>query len=521
MIRREFIAGLAAGAVGGFALSRLPASTEPKWDAEADVVIVGGGAAGCTAALSAVDAGANVIVLESAPVLGGAGSLCIGSVTVPLSGLQKKAGIVDNADDYMEDIMHRAGAMGSRMDKALLRVLAENGGATIDWLMAAGVDIRGPFEFPQAHRVKRMHMLYPKSAEWPKVIRPILDRKGVDIRFETQGIELYRNEAGRIVGVKALDRNTRRTLNLRASRAVMLTAGSVEANPAMLGRFMRPEVAHLQPANHWREGDGLKMAAAVGAEMTVFDFVTKPEVRGWPPGPSAASLKRERWLPYSMVDAGAILVNNRGERFIVETASNEQLALTLEDQPYKAGYVIFDSLVANLFNKWPMIVSSLPGIGDVSGIGGFGTVDDLIARGGIRKASSLEALAKVTGIDPQGLAAGVARWNSHCQAGVDPDFQRTTFGHPEAKTVGAGIRVPPFYCHSPLKALLMPGDVSVLINTRMQVLDVFGKVIPGLYAGGDMGHGNMLLTVTGHGVRMGWAFTSGRLGGGFAANDEA
>jgi fumarate reductase flavoprotein subunit len=365
-----------------------------------------------------------------------------------------------------------------------------------------------------------MHMLYPKSAEWPKVVRPILQRKGVDIRLETKGIALYQDADRRVVGVKAIDQNTGRAVNIRAHRAVMLTAGNMEASPALLGRSMRPEIAHLAPVNHWRDGSGLTMAAAIGAGMTVLDFVSHPQVRGWPPGPSAASLKREGWLPFGMVDAGAILVNKRGERFISEAAPAAELSLVLEKQPYKTAYLIFDKRVADIFNKWPMIVSSLPGIGDVSGIGGWGTVDDLIARHGIKKADTLEELATHTGVDPQGLVAGVTRWNEHCKAGRDPDFSRATFGHPQAKTVGAGIRVPPFYCHSPLKALLMPADVSVAINTRLQVLDVFGKVIPGLYAGGDMGHGNMLLSVTGHGVRMGWAFTSGRLGGGFAATDN-
>lgn len=519
MIRREFISGI-AGAAGGYAIAELRTSSVPNWDGEADVVIVGGGASGCAAALSAVESNAKVAVLESAPVLGGAGSLCIGSISVPLSGLQKKAGIVDNVDDYMEDVIHRAGETSSRMDKALLRLLAENGGPTIDWLMGLGVDIRGPFEFPQAHRVKRMHMLYPKSAEWPKVIRPIMQRKGVDIRLETKGVELYQDARKRVVGVRAMDQNTGRAVYIRAHRAVMLTAGNMEASPSLLGRSMRPEIANLAPVNHWRDGSGLTMAAAIGAGTTVLDFVSKPQVRGWPPGPSAASLKHEEWLPFGMVDAGAILVNKRGERFANEATADIQLSLELQKQPYATAYLIFDKRVADIFNKWPMIVSSLPGIGDVSGIGGWGTVDDLIARKGIKKADTLNGLATLTGIDPQGLEAGVARWNGYCKVGRDPDFNRSTFGHPLAKTVGTGIRLPAFYCHSPLKALLMPGDVSVAINTRLQVLDVFGKVIPGLYAAGDMGHGNMLLSVTGHGVRMGWAFTSGRLGGAFAASDR-
>jgi hypothetical protein len=95
-----------------------------------------------------------------------------------------------------------------------------------------------------------------------------------------------------------------------------------------------------------------------------------------------------------------------------------------------------------------------------------------------------------------------------------------TFGHKDAKTLGAGIRVPLFYCHSPLKAVVPPALTSVAINGQLEVLDVFGQVIPGLYAGGNMGHGNLLLQGQGHqqhGMAMAWAFTSGRLSGRNAA----
>lgn len=197
------------------------------------------------------------------------------------------------------------------------------------------------------------------------------------------------------------------------------------------------------------------------------------------------------------------------------------MCLALEKQPYRTCYLVFDKRVADIFNKWPMVVCSLPGIGDVSGIGGWGLVDDLIARHSIRKADTIEELADAVGVDPVGLSVGISKWNDCCRAGKDPDFNRPTFGHKDANTVGAGIKTPPFYCHSPLRTVVMPADTSLLINARLQVLDVFGNVISGLYAAGDMGHGNLLVTGTGHGINMGWAFTSGRLSGRAAATGEA
>jgi fumarate reductase flavoprotein subunit len=521
--RRTFLTGLAAGAAGGFlvgktgALPFLAFADEPAWDQDADVVIVGGGASGCTAALSAVQSGAKVILLEAAPVLGGAGSLCIGSITVPLSGLQKKLGIDDSVDAYIEDILHLMGTQASRMDMELLRLLGENGGATIDWLLGCGVNIQGPFEYP-GHRVQRMHMLVPKSAEWPKVLKPIFKEQGVQVLMDTKGVQLYRNSNGPVIGVKAVDQRTSRVVNVKAKRSVLLTAGNLEANPDLAARATTPEVAALRPAVYSRDGSGFVMAWAIGSAMTVLDGgIVNPQVRGMPPAPAVFSLRKQSWMPYGMVDAGAILVNKSGQRFADELAAGDSLSLALEKQPYKTCYLIFDKRVADIFNKWPMVVGSHPGIADVSKLGGWALVDDLVARQGIKKAETLEDLATAIGVAAHGLRAGVEKWNADCKAGSDADFQRATFGHKDANTAGAGIRVPPFYCHGPLQTWIMPADTSLAINSKFQVLDVFAKVIPGLYAGGDMGHGNMMTSGTGHGINMGWAFTSGRLGGKLAA----
>jgi urocanate reductase len=524
--RRKFLAGLAAGAAGGLAvgykgaLTFLAFEAEPDWDYEADVVIVGGGASGCTAALSAAQSGARAILLESAPVLGGAGSLCIGSITVPLSSLQKKAGIADSADAYMEDILSLAGEQASRMDMDLLRMLAENGGPTLDWLLDFGVNIKGPFEYP-AHRVHRLHVLVPKSAEWPKALRPVLKEHGVRILMETKGVRLYRNPDGPVIGVKAVNQRTHETVNVKAGRAVMLTAGNLDANPALKARMTTPEIAALRAAVYSRDGSGLMMAWAIGSGVTMIDGgESSAQVRGTPPAPAVYSLKKQSWMPYGMVDAGAILVNKNGERFANELVTDVSLALALEEQPFKTCYLIFDKRVADNFNRWPMVVSSFPGIADVSKLGGWCVVDDLVARHGIKKARTLEELAPAVGVDADGLRAGVEKWNELCEAGSDPEFQRRTFGHKDANTLRAGIRVPPFYCHGPLKSWVMPSDTSLAINTNLQVLDVFGQVIPGLYAGGDMGHGNMMTEGTGHGINMAWAFTSGRLGGKLIAAQE-
>ncbi len=402
------------------------------------------------------------------------------------------------------------------MDKSLLRLLGENGGPTIDWLIGLGVDIRGPFEYP-VHRVNRMHMLYPRSSAWARVIRPRLEKAGTEILVSTKGVELYRGEGNRVLGVRAIDVKSGRSISIKARRGVVLTAGNMEANPIMMAKVTTAEIAALPAAVPTNDGGGLIMAAALGAGMTMLDNGAVPYVRGRLPGPPVDPFTKLQWMPFGFVDAGAIVVNQNGARFTNEEMPGTPMALALEKQPEKTCHMVYDKRIADNFQKWPRIAALIPGIGDVSGLGGWGTVGDLIARKGVYQAGTIEELAAAVGVDPAGLKAGIEKWNGYCTAGSDPEFQRQTFGHKDAGTLGKGMNVPPFYCHSPLRTMVLPGDTSVEINTNLQVLDVFGKVIPSLYAGGAMGHGNLLFRGTGYGMHMAWAFTSGRLSGRNAA----
>ena len=527
--RREFVKGAAVGA-GALAGTSVLASCSPAaapapggaaelpatWDKEVDVVVVGGGGAGCNAAMSAAEAGASVVLLEVAPALGGESSLCVGSVSLPLSSLQKEQGISDTVEAYVEDVIKAAGSSGARSDQTLVKWLGENAGPTIDWMIGLGVELRGPFEYPN-HRVSRMHMLYPTSAAWPKVLGPALEAKGVEILLQTKGVELYATCDNRVAGVKAVDQVSQETINIKAKRGVVLAAGDLTGSEQFKLRFTTPEQAAVPAAHAFNDGSGLLMGMAVGADLTRLDSWGSAGVKASAPGPDVSVTGKQVWMPYGMMDAGAILVNKEGARFVNETDSSKHGTATME-QPDQRSFMVYDDVVAQLFNEWPMVVSSCPGIGDVSGLGGWGTVDDFIARNGIKTGDTIEALAGEMGIDPAGLKDAIEKWNQYAEGGEDPDFGRKTFGHPDAGTVGAGIKVAPFYCHGPLKPENTLADCSLAVNTNLQVLDPYGEPIPGLYAGGNMGHGMMI--AGGHGTHMAWCFTSGRHAGQNVAAEE-
>jgi fumarate reductase flavoprotein subunit len=514
--RRDFIKGTVAAGAGVAAAGALAgakqasAAPAPQWDKEADVVVVGGGGTGLTAAVSAAEAGAKVVVLEFAPFLGGTSTLCVGSVTAPFSQMQKKLGVQDSLDSYTHDILHMTGRDANRMDMTLLRWLGENGGPTIDWLAGHGVQFAGPFEYPE-HKFNRMHMLVPNAYAWPKTLAPVMKRLGVEILLETKGLELVADADRQVIGVKAMDQLRKKPLAIKARRGVVLAAGDFIGNTEMRLKYMPKELADMHPANTYTDGSGLLMAMAVGADLTVLDDPGWPVLRSTLPGPNVMSTAKQGWMPYGIPDAGAILVNKQGKRYVNEKLPMRDMCVATDKQPGKVCFMVFDEKVATIFNKYPMVVSSIPAKG-------WGMVDDFVARNGIKKADTIEGLAQAMGIDPAGLKEQVAKWNGYCAEKKDPDFGRPTFGVPQANTVGAGIQAPPFYCHGPIRTEIILGNVSTVVNAKMQVIDVFGKPIPRLYAGGNMGHG--LTFLSGHGTHMAWAFTSGRFAGMNAAAEK-
>jgi fumarate reductase flavoprotein subunit len=524
--RRDFVKGAvvtggamaSAGLFAGCQSAPKNPNAPAKWDKEADVVVVGGGGTGVAAAISAAESGAKVILLEFAPALGGSSTLCVGSVTAPLTKMQKDAGVQDSIEVYMENIMEMTGANKTRINKDMLQLLAENSGPTVDWLVGMGVVMSGPFDYPE-HKAKRMHMLLPNSAAWPKVLQPIMEEKKVEILLETKGVELYHDANNRVLGVKAVDQGTKKEIAIKAKKGVILASASTEAAVEFKKKLTTADIAAMPAGNPYSDGSGLAMAWELGADMTMIDQWGGPSLRTTSPGPDVSTTGKQAWMPYGIMDAGAILVNKEGKRFVNEKGAANDQALAVQKQTGKNCYMIFDKPVADIFNKWPMVVSSIPGGGDVSKTGGWGLVDDFVARKGIKTGATLEELAAAIGVDPAGLKASVDKWNEACKASKDAEFGRTTFGNAEAKTVGAGIKTGPFYAHGPIRVEVITADVTLMVNTKLQVLDVFGNVIKGLYAGGETGHGDLFLS--GHGTHMAWSFTSGRLAGKNAAGEEA
>lgn len=487
-----------------------------------DVVVVGGGASGLSAAIEAAAAGASTLVLEKNAMPGGSSRLSVGSINAAGSSLQKRAGIVDTPDEHFEDMDHFTGPFASRDNLALRRLLVDNAAGSLEWLMSLGLSFYGPTADPP-HRHPRMHNVLPNSRAYPYYLGREARRRGVELRLQARVTGLLRAPDGGVRGVVALVQG--QVLQIEARRGVVLAAGDY-SNGAELKRQFRPELAGIPAVNPTATGDGHRMGEAFGASIVNGDVVYGPGLRFCEPArPSLVRRLPPSWLlgrlmqlslrylpmalfrPFVMsfmtaslgpeaalLRAGAVLVNRGGERFGDELV---QPGLAIARQPGGQAWLVFDNRVAAMFSGPPHYVSTAPGVA-------FAYLGDYRRH---RKdlyhcAPSLGALAASLGMPAQALQASIARHNGQLEA------------HPAGgrNTVAQG----PFHALGPLESRIVITDGGLAVNTSHQVLKAGGGgVIPRLYAAGAAGQGGALLAGNGH--HIGWAVTSGRRAGRFAA----
>ncbi len=472
-----------------------------------DVVVVGGGGAGLAAAIEARESGCSVVLLEKNPQPGGSTAWSIGSVSSSGTPHQRKRGIVDSPADHWADMPGFAGDLAGRDNAALRRVLCDEIPATFQWLLDSGVRFMGPMPEPP-HRQPRMHNVLPNSRSFIYHLTRRARRAGVQLRTGTR-VDALVQDNGRVTGVDA------GPLRFLARGGVVLAAGDFTNGPEFKARFMGPQEAKVEGVNLTATGDGQRLGEALGARIVNGDLALGPEIRFIAPASETfvRRLPPWRWLAVTMewamervppailrpilmkflttalapstslFDAGAVLVNRRGERFGDE---RDRPAWRLPDQPDKVGYILIDAALAQRFSAWPDFVSTAPGVA-------YAYVPDYRRNRPdvFTEAPTLQALAQRLGMDAAALARSAA------EGGV--------------RALGAG----PYVALGPVRSVFVHSEGGLMVDAQHRVLGTGDQPQPGLYAAGSTGQGGLLLK--GHGHHLAWAFVSGRRAGRFAA----
>ena len=494
---------------------------------EVDVIVVGGGGAALAAASAARAAGAEVILLEKNPQLGGSTAWSVGSVTATQTPHQRRAGIVDNPQDHLEDLKLFSAALKleHRDNFALGRVLCDHSPAMFEWLLSTGLEFIGPFPEPP-HRQPRMHNVLPNSRAFPWLIGRHCRKQGVDIRLNTEAQRLIMHN-GRAQGVEARepDGSTREYI---ARKGVVLAAGDYSGGRELKARYSSELIANVDAVNITNTGDGIRMGLENGGTVINGDYIRGPILRFVPPmhttfeqslPPLPAITKLLHWgfdhLPKrilrpvlmnylttalspekSLYEHGAILVDKDGVRFGDE---RDQPARNAALRPDGLAWMIFDSTVADKYQQWPHFVSTAPSVG-------YAYLEDYR-----RTRQDIFHCANT----PGELAVSMKLPRAAFEKSLADYNAGTSHADSPARGQRPAIVKPPFYALGPAKAYIIFTNGGLKVTLNLEVIGKNDQIIPGLYAAGANGQSGMLLE--GHGHHLGWAFVSGRIAGKNAA----
>ena len=467
-------------------------------------MVVGCGGSGLATAVSAVERGARVLVLEKSARPGGTTALAVGSFTACRTSLQRAAGIDDSPEAHAEDAaLFAPREIEARNNERLRRFFLARAGETFEWLRRLGVEFRGPFPEPP-NRVPRMHAPIGGAAAYTTRLLEALERRGGVVVCEAAVAELARDDA-RVTGVRY--EQAGELGEAAARRGVVLAAGDYSAGGDLIAAHKGERFRPIGGVNPATTGDGQRLAAEAGGRLLNMDVAYGPELRFIPPsaGPAATASGLPAGVPLAswqhpenaLLDDGAILINHRGDRFTDEL---EPLRRELEvaSQPRGEAFLLLDARLGARYSAWPHFISTAP-------LTGYAYVEDYLReRPDIAvRAEDLGGLAERRAFDRERLRSAVVAFRRHARGGVEDPFGRRRRG-PEP---GPG----PWTLLGPARACFTTTEGGAAVSERLEVLDADGRPIPGLYAVGQSGLGGMVLW--GHGLHIAWAISSGRLAG--------
>ena len=445
------VADAVAQAGGDAEVLKTPAEKIPGEEVvyEAEVVIVGAGAAGLSAALAAQEKGADVLVLEKAGITGGSTVRSGGKILAAGTPWQEKQGYTDNADMMYEYLM--SFDRDDIMSEELVRAFCDNSAENLQWLEDRGVKVQDVEYIHSALTPWRVHNTMggggQTSGHGGQITAPLSNRyegNGGRIVYNCCAKELITNDAGAVVGVKAvMSDGTPVTVN---AKSVILATGGYAKNEEMLDKyedFLPNNLYGTVPATN--VGEGLTMAMAVGAKN--FDA----------PGLQLVYVSYDCYCGIN--EESGLIVSEDGLRVVDEYTYQSHVATALADARSTCGYYIAAKKDGMAVEPYPMIQWGM-------------TMEH------VPHAATIGELAEKIGVDKAALEATVARYNELCAKGVDEDF-----GKPAQYMIP--VEGDEYY------AFRMTPGTSVTfggleIDTAARVLDTNNQPIAGLYAAGEV-----------------------------------
>lgn len=428
------------------------ASKEIKDEYTFDVVVVGAGGAGLSAAVEAAQSGAKVAVIEKTMFSGGNTLVSGGGLNVPGTEQQKSQGIEDSVELFTEDTLKGG---DNENDPELVKVMAENALDAANWLIDEMEVELMPDRLQQfgGHSVPRA--IIPQGNKGTELINKLESKAkelGVEFFMETKGKSII-EENGTAKGLVA--ENKGKEIKFNADKGVIIATGGFGADVEMRKQYNdHYDEKYKTTCTNASTGDGIKMAEAIGANLVDMEYI-----QVYPTCSPVTGIIS--YVANSRFD-GAVLVNQEGERFIDEMGRRDVISKAIIEQMDSVAYLIWGQEVEAVGNMVKVHSKEYETM----------EKDDVIF-----KADTIEAAAEHYGISPQALSATIEKFNTFVINGKDEDFNKGG----TLRTIKEG----PFYIQkvTPSTHHTMGG---ININSEAQVLNKEGNVINNLYAAGEV-----------------------------------
>lgn len=453
-------------------------------DRKTNLIVVGAGGAGLTAALTAAEAGLSVLILEKEGEIGGSTVMSGGSFALAGTDIQEANSIADTPSLLFDDL-RRYG--GNENDPDVVRAYTENQADTYAWLRGLGAKFAPTVRDSPGNSVRRTHTITP-SAVIPLLLEKALATGLVDIVYGARAWKLTTDPTtGRATGVAV---EGEEPFAAYATHGVVLASGGFTRSPELIKRFAPAFASARVSGGKGNTGDGLLMAWKLGADLLDVGHI-QGNFGVHPAGKSNAVVHP--------IYRGAIVVNKNGNRYVNEAITFKMHSNACMAQPGRITYQIFDQGVMDKSDD------SMPSF----------SFKSRVATGDVLKADTLAELAGMIGVPPENLENTLDRYNAGVDAGVDRDFGRTEI----APGIGprVKIRTAPYYAF-PSSVVILGTYCGIRVDGAMRVIDVLGMEIDGLFAAGEVvggfhGHGEI------PGAALGKALIFGRLAARSAATN--
>ena len=464
--------------------------------ADYDVIVIGGGGAGLSAAIRAAETGATVLVVEAGERMGGSTALSGGVYYAAGTSVQRTRGIEGDTPDAMFEYYLTLNQY--RVEPALARLLCDRAAPGLEWLISLGVNFDPEDLYSSGvESVPRGHKARDNGAEIAARLEGAASGyENVDFAVHTRAERLLVDATGRVVGVHAGGAEV-------SAGAVVIASGGFAQNTEMLHRYYPEAAAH----GDWTwgisaptcVGDGLNMGIAAGADVTGHNrglLLTTPgfykDLEVYVPG----------WMVY---------VNRDGRRFIDETTEYAVMSGVVKEQLGGSCFAIFDDTTrANAKPNQAYAAAMEAGIITLNWI--TDVLDQQIAKGKILQSGTLEGLALQAGIRAETLTTTIETYNRDCSAGRDSQF----FKDP---SVMQTVEHPPYYAAEIRCAIVCLTSTGLRIDPEARVLTPADRVIAGLYAAGEAAGGVLGERYIGGGNSITNAIVFGQIAGANAARD--